>query len=182
MSLPHILLGMLREPASGYDLKQRFGESVAHFWSAELSQIYPTLNRLEKQGLLTSRKEPSDKGPPRKVYRRTPAGRRELKAWLGDGPHCRQERLTFLTQVFFLANVTTRQRIRFFEDLKADFEAHLAELQAIEAGWCSEDPRYPDDLPDEDFYPQLTLRLGLMKYRTIIDWCEECLRRIRARE
>ena len=74
-----------------------------------------------------------------------------------------------------------KQRIGFFEDLKNDFENHLAELQAVEQGWSSEDPRYPDHLPDEDFYPQLTLRLGLMKYRTIIDWCQECLERMRAR-
>ena len=40
MSLDHILLGLLREPATGYDLGNAFSENVRHFWSAELSQIY----------------------------------------------------------------------------------------------------------------------------------------------
>ena len=37
MSLEHILLGLLREPASGYDLKAIFDERIQHFWAAELS-------------------------------------------------------------------------------------------------------------------------------------------------
>ncbi|MYK68861.1 MAG: PadR family transcriptional regulator, partial [Gammaproteobacteria bacterium] len=43
MSLDHILLGLLRDPATGYDLKSAFSERIRHFWSAELSQIYPAL-------------------------------------------------------------------------------------------------------------------------------------------
>ena len=54
MSLDHILLGLLREPATGYDLGNAFSENVRHFWSAELSQIYPTLKRLEQRGMLRS--------------------------------------------------------------------------------------------------------------------------------
>jgi PadR family transcriptional regulator AphA len=56
MSLDPILLGLLREPASGYDLKALLDHGIGHFWAAELSQIYPTLKRLEKDGFLTSRK------------------------------------------------------------------------------------------------------------------------------
>lgn len=46
MNLPHILLGMLPEPRSGYDLKQEFSHSLQHFWHARRSQIYPTPKRL----------------------------------------------------------------------------------------------------------------------------------------
>ena len=43
MSLKHALLGLLNyRPMTGYDLKQRFDHSISHFWSANLSQIYPT--------------------------------------------------------------------------------------------------------------------------------------------
>ena len=62
MSLPHLLLGLLAEPASGYDLKKSFGQTVGHFWSAELSQIYPALGRLEDDGLLRSERVGSAKG------------------------------------------------------------------------------------------------------------------------
>ena len=180
MSLPHLLLGMLAEPSSGYDLKKAFGQSIRHFWSAELSQIYPALGRLEDQGLLRSEQVESAKGPPRRVYHRTEAGRRALVEWLDGGPAYGQERQGYLSQVFFLEAIPIDRRIWFMERLKAGFEDHLAELHEIEDAW-SADPRYPDDLPDEDFYPQLTLRLGLMKIGAIVTWCDESLARMRKR-
>lgn len=180
MSLQFMLLGMLREPASGYDLKQRFQHSVRHFWAAELAQIYPLLARMEKAGLLNSEKVPSTQGPPRKVYQRTAEGFEALTQWLLQGPEVRNERVSWLGQVFFLSHVDHAQRRQFFIDLKADFNAHLHELAKLEEGW-REDPRYPDQLPDETFFPQLTLRLGMMKYRTVIAWCDECLSRMEQR-
>ncbi|MDX1460976.1 MAG: PadR family transcriptional regulator [Xanthomonadales bacterium] len=181
MSLPHVLLGMLGEPASGYDLKQRFEESVRHFWYAELSQIYPTLGNLEKDGLLRSRREPSDKGPPKKVYRRTAAGTRELRRWLADGPVLRTERHAFLTQLFFLDEIPHEKRIRFMTELRDDFADRLNELRAIEKHWSENDPRFPDQLPDSELVKHMTLRSGLMKYAMMVEWCQECLGRLEAR-
>ncbi len=182
MSLPHLLLGLLAKPSSGYDLKKEFGQGVRHFWSAELSQIYPALTRLEEEGLLRSEYQSSDRGPRRKVYRRTATGRKELVEWLEAGPVHSQERLGYLTQLYFLGAVPRQRRILFMEQLKAGFQARLEGLEAIEDGWKSDDPRYPDRLTDEDFYPQLTLRLGLAKLRTLVEWCDECLARIRRRK
>lgn len=182
MSLPHVLLGMLAEPASGYDLKQMFEQSVRHFWSAELSQIYPTLKRLEDDGLLSSNAEPSDKGPPRKIYQRTRKGRDALRDWLAGGPMVRTERIAYLTQLFFLDEIPLEGRIRFLEQLRDDFAAHVKELEAVEQHWRSQDPRYPDELPDDALYKQMTLTLGLRKYRMTRDWCEECLDRLRKRQ
>ncbi|MFT5098896.1 MAG: PadR family transcriptional regulator AphA [Planctomycetaceae bacterium] len=180
MSLPHVLLGMLAEPASGYDLKNQFEQSVRHFWYAELSQIYPALGKLEKQGMLSSKLVPSDKGPSRKIYTRTSQGTKELKFWIADGPVCRTERLAYLTQLFFLDSVSIGRRISFMEDLRDDFADRLNELQSIEKNWRT-DPRYPDQLPDTQFYKQMTLRSGLMKYQMMVEWCEECLDRMKLR-
>ncbi len=181
MSLSHILLGMLTSPGSGYDLKQYFGQSVRHFWYAELSQIYPALSRLEKEGLLSSERVSSEKGPNRKIYSRTHKGTEELRSWVAEGPVCRTERLAYLTQVFFLDAVNTEQRVSFMQDLRADFADRLKELKAVEDNWSANDPRYPDELPDQDFYKQMTLRSGLMKYKTMMDWCDECLERMNKR-
>ena len=57
----------------------------------------------------------------------------------------------------------------------------LQTLQTAEKEWRSNDPGYPDDLPDEAFYPQLTLDLGLTKVRANVEWCDRCIERIRAR-
>src|ERR1700728_1154087 len=102
MSLDPILLGLLRKPASGYDLKTVFDERIHSFWPAELSQVYPALQRLEQKGLLRSREAPAKRGPRRRVYQTTAAGHRVLRQWLepnpelGEGPH------GFFAQVFFM--------------------------------------------------------------------------------
>ena len=50
MSVEMILLGLLREPASGYELKRFFDLGIRHFWAAEISQIYSALKRQARAG------------------------------------------------------------------------------------------------------------------------------------
>ncbi len=179
MSLQHILLGMLEQPASGYDLKQAFEQQQAHYWSANLAQIYPTLNRMEEKGLLTSTERPSPKGPPRRVYKRTNAGRSALVDWLTEGPEVHTDRLSWLAQVGFLSALDHRSgQVEFLQTLRAEFQRHREELLDIESHWKTADPGFPDTLDEPDLFAHFTLRLGLRKYATIIDWCDECLDRL----
>ena len=89
-----ILELLARGPASGYDLKKRFGSSLAFGWHAHDSQIYPELKRMEKAGLAQARQEPGSAGPPRRVYALTDAGWDVLLDWLGsplDDSHQKSE-------------------------------------------------------------------------------------------
>lgn len=182
MSLPHILLGLLDEPASGYDLKKIFETALRHFWAANLSQIYPTLKSLEGKGWLDAAEAPSEKGPSRRIYERTEAGTAELTEWLTGGPEVGTERLTWVAQVFMLSALDDpRRQIEFFTHLRDAMSERLAALRAAEAHWQSVDPRYPDTLPDRAFFRHLTLRLGLSRMTGNVAWCEECIDRIRAR-
>jgi PadR family transcriptional regulator, regulatory protein AphA len=183
MALDHILLGMLRTPASGYDLRTGFAQSIGHFWAAELSQIYPTLKRLEQRGLLQSETRPSERGPPRKVYALTDAGRAELHAWLRQAPVVNTERVEWLAQVWFMDELADLDRaLAFLGALRNDLAMEVAALEHIERQWAAEDPRYPDELPDDAFFPQLTLALGLKKGRARIEWADECIARIKKRK
>lgn len=182
MSLQFVLLGMLAEPASGYDLKQRLEKSLRHLWAADLAQIYPLLSRMEHKQLLISHMEASDRGPPRRLYRRTTSGQQALIDWLHAGPDLGHERLSWLAQVFFLPSVGHAERLDFFRQLRSGFQQHLHELQGIDHAWGEEDPNYPDQLAEQAFYPRLTQRLVMMKYQTIIDWCGECLQRMETRK
>ena len=182
MSLQHILLGMLHRPASGYDLKQDFEKQLRHYWSADLAQIYPTLKRMESKGLLSSHREPSSQGPPRKIYQRTDAGIAALHDWLTTGPEVHTDRLSWLAQVGFLETLNYEDQHTFLSDLRDEFIRHREELLAIEANWQQEDPTFPDQLNSQDFFAHCTLRLGVMKYATIVDWCEQCIARLEARK
>jgi PadR family transcriptional regulator AphA len=53
-------------------------------WDAELAQVYPALRRLARGGFVSAKRRRSEKGPPRREYRITPAGRREFREWLAE--------------------------------------------------------------------------------------------------
>lgn len=183
MTLPSLLLGLLREPASGYDLKRLFEETLAHFWSARLSQIYPTLAQLEESGLVRVRSEDSPKGPPRKVYRLTRAGHRALREWLGTEPQIPPVRLGYLAQLFFMDEAEEKDGLpeRHLKVLRAKNQERLELFRSIETAWSEISTGFPDNLPADEFHPYLTLRHGLLRYEATIRWIDESLARIRRR-
>ncbi len=85
MSLAHVILAFLADrPASGYAVKKRIDAELAPLWTAELSQIYPSLGRLQRAGFLAGRVIGPERGPASYRYRTTPSGKRELARWLAE--------------------------------------------------------------------------------------------------
>jgi len=182
MSLEYILLGLLRTPRSGYDLKAEFDAGVAYFWPAELSQIYVTLKRLTQRGLLTDRVEPSERGPSRRVYHRTAAGRRALGAWLAGEPAIGDERFGYLAQLYFLEDLGDLQAtLAFLTKLRERLAGRLDALRAIDRSGADARPEYPDGLPLDEFHQQMTLQFGLEVGAVRLAWCEASIRRVKAR-
>lgn len=56
-SLELAMLGLIAEehPRSGYDLVQAFRISMVHYWHAHPGQIYPTLERMERDKWIAGR-------------------------------------------------------------------------------------------------------------------------------
>lgn len=182
MSLDHILLGILREPGTGYDIKTAFDEVFNHFWQARQSQIYRTLKRLDADGCLESRVEPSDRGPDRRVYTITSRGRERLREWLSGDPVVGEDRHTYLAQLFFLDELDDLEAsLDFLKRLRARLAERRDTLEGIEAYWRRQDPSYPDPGDDADFHAALTLDLGLRKSNAQVEWADECIRRIEKR-
>ena len=80
MDVRTICLGILtRGDATGYEIKKSFEEDgYQHFVEASFGSIYPALNRLTEEGLVSVREEAQEKRPDRKVYSITKAGRQAL--------------------------------------------------------------------------------------------------------
>lgn len=174
---------MLREPHSGYDIKKTFERRLRSFWRAELSQIYPLLQKMEDEGLLTSKAGASEKGPTRRVYKRSEKGQEDLHSWLLGGPVVGTERIGYLAQTYFLATLNDDAKaIEFMEELRTYMCDWLASLEDAENEWRANDGGYPDNLPDDAFYSQLTLDMGLTKVRASVEWCDRSIARIRDRQ
>jgi DNA-binding PadR family transcriptional regulator len=80
MSVRHALLALLSEgPKYGLRLRQEFEARTGEVWPLNVGQVYTTLQRLDRDGLVTS--DEHDDGP-QKIYAITPDGSRELATWL----------------------------------------------------------------------------------------------------
>jgi DNA-binding PadR family transcriptional regulator len=83
-----VVLAMLaKEPSHGYELRARLSEALGPLGEGmNAGQIYVTLTRLEKAGLILS--ERAEHGPPdrpeRKIYVLTPAGEQRVAEWLAE--------------------------------------------------------------------------------------------------
>src|SRR6058998_1182555 len=100
-STAHVILGMLSwRPMSGYEIKSLVDRTTRFFWAASYGQIYPELRELSNAGLIEGKANPQG-GRKRNVYKLTPAGRKELRAWLHTDPDVFELRDEGLLKLFF---------------------------------------------------------------------------------
>jgi DNA-binding PadR family transcriptional regulator len=81
-----VVLAMLaKEPSYGYELRARLRQALGPIAEdLNAGQVYVTLTRLEKAGLVTAAAEPGQTRPDRKVYELTAAGQQRVGAWLAE--------------------------------------------------------------------------------------------------
>lgn len=83
MSFRYGILGLLTEaPLHGYEIKSRFETLFGRTWEVNIGQVYGTLQRLERDGLIEAAGERGDRG--KLAYQVTQAGRQQLAAWLTE--------------------------------------------------------------------------------------------------
>ena len=141
MPIQHAVLGLLDDgPSYGYELKQRFEETIGPQWGRlNIGHLYQTLDRLSRDGLVTSERVAGDVRPDRRVYELNDAGRAELGAWLSEpavrGSGYRDELFFKLlvaarTGTDAVAGVVSRQRayqlgqLRTLADLRREHAGH----------------------------------------------------------
>jgi PadR family transcriptional regulator, regulatory protein AphA len=162
-------LGLLAaRPRSGYDLKQAVDRTIRHFWAASYGQIYPELKRLEDQGLVRGRHEPSG-GRARTVYELTEAGTAALERWLqADAGPSYELRDEGMLKLFFSDSLPER-RIDIVRAMRAREERALTHLRSIEP--------HASQGPAGSY---LTLQMGIELTESAIRWCEATERRLAA--
>ena len=85
MSVRHALLALLSEgPKYGLQLREEFEARTGEVWPLNVGQVYTTLQRLERDGLVES--EGAEEGP-QKAFQITEDGATELADWLRMPPN-----------------------------------------------------------------------------------------------
>jgi DNA-binding PadR family transcriptional regulator len=135
MPLQHAVLALLAaKPAHGYELRTSFEDAVGDQWGGmNIGHLYQVLDRLSRDGLITSERQPQPVKPDRVMHQLTPAGRAELDRWLNE-PSVRQRgyRDDFFLKVMAaarlgdpdaLTQILRRQRSHLLRELRGLTEA-----------------------------------------------------------
>jgi DNA-binding PadR family transcriptional regulator len=135
MPLQHAVLALLAaKPAHGYELRTSFEDAVGDQWGGmNIGHLYQVLDRLSRDGLITSERQPQPVKPDRVMHELTPAGRAELDRWLNE-PSVRQRgyRDDFFLKVMAaarlgdpdaLTQILRRQRSHLLRELRGLTEA-----------------------------------------------------------
>jgi len=81
MSIRHGLLALLeRGPKYGYQLRTEFDQTTGSTWPLNVGQVYTTLARLERDGLVVAGEQDAEG---RTRYEITAIGRADLESWFG---------------------------------------------------------------------------------------------------
>jgi DNA-binding PadR family transcriptional regulator len=132
-----VLALLAKEPSHGYELRTRLRQALGPVGDAmNAGQIYVTLTRLEKAGLVTS--EPSAGAadrPDRKVHALTPAGQQRVADWLTEVSWPRPDLAEFHLKLVAAAAAGMADPITIVDTQRRDAQrAAMAEPERSAAG------------------------------------------------
>jgi PadR family transcriptional regulator, regulatory protein AphA len=170
-----ILAGLIRKPRSGYDLTKWMKRETSHFFAVGHSSIYPALSRMEREGLVRHEVVLSNRGPERKVYSITEAGREALLAWADEPPTERHVRDEQLVKALCYPYMPKERALARLEEEKARHEEKRAQYEGYEREL--EDLFGKGGLSREACLgTKLTLARGLGAEKSYVEWCENAAR------
>jgi len=180
MSLEHaILVSLLEQPASGYELARRFDRSIGRFWTATHQQIYRVLKRMESDDWLTAEEVGQEGLPDKRVWSVTPTGRSALVTWLRapvQPEAVRHDLAVKIRGAAFDDDAGRAARIAEVERYRPDNEAPL------QRSLTGADRDFPAgaSLDTGRRLQHVVLRGGIAYERMLLDWLDDVLDTLRA--
>jgi len=170
-SLELALLGLIAEqhPRSGYDLVQTFRHSMVHYWHAHPGQIYPTLERMERDGWIAGREVIQRGRPNKRVYSITAEGRRVLLEWLRSPYEPFKMKNPPLLKSRFLAHLGADDAAAKFAEMRDAMAEYLEVLRGYERKLAEPGGAYRDV---NDMFVYFTLRRGIEFAKSEVEFCD----------
>lgn len=170
MAVKHAILGLLHyKKMHGYHIKERIESTFSHLWTINYGQIYPTLKKLQQEGLVTMLEVAQQNAPTRKLYSITAEGREAFRHWLKSDPEKGMIlRDPFLSRMLFFGFGEETRALELIEDQIVIYKNQLAHRQSRLPRWQR-----------EDIYVRLVAELGISLNETMLDWLCMAEKRIR---
>ena len=170
MSVRHALLALLSEgPKYGLQLREEFEARTGEVWPLNVGQVYTTLQRLERDGLVAALDgEESEEGP-QKAFKITPAGVGELGDWLRVPPDLSAPpRDELVMKILIAAQVPGT-------DVHEVIQAHRTYLIQLMQEWT----RLKEDDDGSDVAFALVVDSELFRLDSVVRWLDAADGRLR---
>ncbi|MET7764709.1 helix-turn-helix transcriptional regulator [Streptomyces sp. NPDC005336] len=163
MRLPLLAL-LARGPAHGYELKQALEKLLGSAYpQPNIGQIYVTLNRLQKSGLIEGEDVAQSTRPNKRIYRLTDAGREALDGWFEeptDEPRVRDE---FFMKLALAPETGAADQISLINKQRRHYLNAMRDLSRLAA---AEDR--------DNRVAQLLIEGAMLHLQADLDWLERC--------
>jgi len=157
---------LAKEPAHGYELRQRLTRALGPIGEVlNPGQIYITLSRLEKAGLVRSDQVAQAAAPDKKVYEVTPQGREQVASWLLDVSWPKVAPAEFHLKLVAAAVTGLADPIALIDAQRRDLLRRLRDVQ-----------RLAQEAPSDDD-AVLILEGTALRLQADVRWLEACERR-----
>jgi len=167
MSVRHALLALLTEgPKYGLRLREEFEARTGEVWPLNVGQVYATLQRLERDGLVES-DGTGDDGP-QKGFRITAEGEQELARWLRTPPD-----LSSPPRDELVMKVLVALRLP-GTDVHAVIQAHRRYLVELMQQWT----RIKEDDAQGDLNMLLAVDAELYRLDSVVKWLDAAEARV----
>jgi DNA-binding PadR family transcriptional regulator len=161
MSVRHALLALLSEgPKYGLQLREEFEARTGEVWPLNVGQVYTTLQRLERDGLVES-DDAMDDGP-QKGFQITAEGAQELATWLRTPPD-----LASPPRDELVIKVLVAMRVP-GTDVREVIQAHRRYLVELMQQWT----RIKEDEAEFDLSLALVVDAELFRLDAVIRWLD----------
>lgn len=129
MSIGHTLLALLESgPRHGYDLKHAFDERFRQDRPLHYGQVYSTMSRLLRDGLVEVEAIETGGGPERKRYAITGAGTTDVSEWLARPEKPEPYLQSILCTKVVLALLTGRDAAELLDAQRAEHRRLMRDL------------------------------------------------------
>jgi DNA-binding PadR family transcriptional regulator len=171
MSVPYALLALLTEgPKYGLQLRQEFEAGTGEVWPLNVGQVYTTLQRLERDGLIESEDGAAD--GPQKRFRITANGAEELAGWLRTPPD-----LSSPPRDELVIKVLVALRVPGV-DVHEVVQVHRRYLVELMQQWT----RLKEDLAEHDLAFALVVDAELFRLDSVVRWLDAADGRLKRAE
>jgi DNA-binding PadR family transcriptional regulator len=167
LSIKHALLGLLADrPLHGYELKAAYETELVPATQLNYGQVYATLDRMGREGLVAHELVSQTERPDKKVYALTAEGRRELRDWLRT-----PSRLDLDLRNETYLKLTVARRLK---------DSNHLEILAVEMRSCFErlhevtQARARADKEGASVQTILLLDLAVLRLEAFMKWLERC--------